>query len=186
MGSIAADHRAAPELSGRRSEQARIDPRHVGVYADVTGAGSAMAARMAVEDFGGTVLGRRIEILVADHQNKAEIAAAQARCWFETQNVVALMDVATSATALAAEDVAKQHDKVIILSGPGTTHRLTVSGARLDFLEARPKGIAVGQIGQSVMAGQMSDARLVATLFGHVLMSRDPSSRCRRADARSK
>src|SRR5271169_872792 len=46
--------------------------------------------------------------------------------------------------------------------------RLTVSGARLDLLEARPKGIAVGQIGQSVMAGQMSDARLVATLFGHV------------------
>ena len=95
-----------------------------GVYADVTGAGSAMAARMAVEDFGGTVLGRRIEILVADHQNKAEIAAAQARRWFETQNVVALMDVAASATALAAQDVAKQHDKIIILSGPGTT-RLT-------------------------------------------------------------
>jgi branched-chain amino acid transport system substrate-binding protein len=82
-----------------------------GVYADVTGAGSAMAARMAVEDFGGTVLGRPIEILVADHQNKAEIAAAQARRWFETQNVVALMD-------------AKQQDKIIILSGPGTT-RLT-------------------------------------------------------------
>ena len=95
-----------------------------GVYADVTGAGSAMAARMAVEDFGGTVLGRRIEILVADHQNKAEIAAAQARRWFETQNVVALMDVAASATALAAQDVAKQHDKIIILNGPGTT-RLT-------------------------------------------------------------
>ena len=95
-----------------------------GVYADVTGAGSAMAARMAVEDFGGTVLGRPIEILVADHQNKAEIAAAQARRWFETQNVVALMDVAASATALAAQDVAKQHDKIIILSGPGTT-RLT-------------------------------------------------------------
>jgi branched-chain amino acid transport system substrate-binding protein len=95
-----------------------------GVYADATGAGSAMAAKMAVEDFGGKVLDRPIEILVADHQNKAEIAAAQARRWFETQNVVALMDVAASATALAAQDVAKQHDKIIILSGPVTT-RLT-------------------------------------------------------------
>jgi branched-chain amino acid transport system substrate-binding protein len=95
-----------------------------GVYADVTGAGSAMAAKMAVEDFGGKVLDRPIEILVADHQNKAEIAAAQARRWFETQNVVALMDVAASATALAAQDVAKQHDRIIILDGPGTT-RLT-------------------------------------------------------------
>ena len=113
------------------AEKAEGDPIRLGlildmsgVYADVTGAGSAMAARMAVEDFGGTVLGRRIEIPVADHQNKAEIAAAQARRWFETQNVVALMDVAASATALAAQDVAKQHDKIIILSGPGTT-RLT-------------------------------------------------------------
>jgi Periplasmic binding protein len=113
------------------AEKAEADPVRLGlildmsgVYADVTGAGSAMAAKMAVEDFGGTVLGRPIEILVADHQNKAEIAAAQARRWFETQNVVALMDVAASATALAAQDVAKQHDKIIILNGPGTT-RLT-------------------------------------------------------------
>jgi branched-chain amino acid transport system substrate-binding protein len=113
------------------AEKAHGDPIRLGlildmsgVYADVTGAGSAMAAKMAAEDFGGKVLGRPIEILVADHQNKAEIAAAQARRWFETQNVVALMDVAASATALAAQDVAKQHDKIIILSGPGTT-RLT-------------------------------------------------------------
>jgi branched-chain amino acid transport system substrate-binding protein len=100
-------------------EKADADPVRLGlildmsgVYADGTGAGSAMAARMAVEDFGGKVLGRPIEILVGDHQNKAEIAAAQARRWFETQNVVALMDVAASATALAAQDVAKQYDKI--------------------------------------------------------------------------
>jgi branched-chain amino acid transport system substrate-binding protein len=92
-----------------------------GLYADVTGAGSATAAKMAVEDFGGKVLGRPIEMLVADHQNKADIAAAKAREWFDTQNVVALLDVAASATALAAQDIAKQHDKIIILSGPGST-----------------------------------------------------------------
>lgn len=95
-----------------------------GPYADVTGAGSVAAAKMAVEDFGGKVLGRPIEVLVADHQNKAEIAAAKAREWFDTQNVVALMDVAASATALAAQDIAKQRNKIIILNGPGTT-RLT-------------------------------------------------------------
>ncbi|MGP0061942.1 MAG: ABC transporter substrate-binding protein [Beijerinckiaceae bacterium] len=95
-----------------------------GLYADLTGAGSAMAAKMAVEDFGGIVLGRPIEILVADHQNKADVAAAKAREWFDTQNVVALMDVAASSTALAAQEIAKQRNKIIILNGPGTA-RLT-------------------------------------------------------------
>jgi branched-chain amino acid transport system substrate-binding protein len=95
-----------------------------GPYADVTGAGSATAAKMAVEDFGGKVLGRPIEVLIADHQNKVEVAAAKAREWFDTQNLAALMDVAASATALAAQDIAKKHDKIIILNGPGTT-RLT-------------------------------------------------------------
>jgi branched-chain amino acid transport system substrate-binding protein len=95
-----------------------------GPYADVTGAGSAMAAKMAVEDFGGSVLGRSIEVLIADHQNKPDIAAAKAREWFDTQNVVALMDVAASATALAAQEIAKARNKIIILNGPGTT-RLT-------------------------------------------------------------
>jgi branched-chain amino acid transport system substrate-binding protein len=95
-----------------------------GPYADVTGAGSAMAAKMAVEDFGGSVLGRPIELLVADHLNKPDVAAAKAREWFDTQNATALMDVAASATALAAQEIAKQRDKIIILNGPGTT-RLT-------------------------------------------------------------
>jgi branched-chain amino acid transport system substrate-binding protein len=95
-----------------------------GPYADVTGAGSAMAAKMAVEDFGGAVLGRPIELLVADHQNKADIAAATARGWFDAQGAEALLDVAASATALAAQEIAKQRNKIIILNGPGTT-RLT-------------------------------------------------------------
>ncbi|MGA7326363.1 MAG: ABC transporter substrate-binding protein [Rhodomicrobium sp.] len=95
-----------------------------GPYADVTGPGSAMAARMAVEDFGGKVLGRPIELLIADHQNKPDIAAAKAREWFDTQNAAALLDVAASATALAAQEIAKERNKIIILNGPGTT-RLT-------------------------------------------------------------
>ena len=91
------------------------------VYADVTGIGSETAARMAVEDFGGAVLGRPVEVLVADHQNKADIAGSVASKWFDVDHVVALMDVAASSPALAAMAVAKSHDKIIMLSGPGAT-----------------------------------------------------------------
>ena len=90
-----------------------------GPYADITGQGSVTAARMAVEDFGGKVLGRPIEIVFADHQNKADLAGSIARQWFDDQGVEAILDVAASATALAANEVAKQRNKIIIMSGPG-------------------------------------------------------------------
>nr|WP_246154847.1 ABC transporter substrate-binding protein [Methylobacterium oryzihabitans] len=95
-----------------------------GVYADVTGPGSAAAARMAVEDVGGTVLGAPVEVLVADHQNKADVAATTARAWFDTERVDAILDVAASATALAAADIARAKNKIIAFSGPGAV-RLT-------------------------------------------------------------
>jgi branched-chain amino acid transport system substrate-binding protein len=90
-----------------------------GLYADITGMGSVTAAKMAVEDFGGKVLGAPIEVLSADHQNKPDIASATAREWFDTQQVDAILDVAASATALAAIDVAKAKHKIIVLNGPG-------------------------------------------------------------------
>ncbi len=89
------------------------------IYADITGIGAVTAAKMAVEDFGGTVLGKPIEVVSADHQNKPDIAAATAREWFDTQHVDALMDVAASATALAAVEVAKTKNKIVVLNGPG-------------------------------------------------------------------
>ena len=92
-----------------------------GLYADITGQGSVEAARMAVEDFGGKVLGKPVEIVFADHQNKPDIAAAKAREWFDDQQVDAIMDVAASATALAAIEVAKARNKIIVLNGPGAT-----------------------------------------------------------------
>ena len=95
-----------------------------GVYADVTGVGSATAARMAVEDFGGKVLGVPIEVEVADHFNKPDVAGAKAREWFDTARVDALLDVAASATAFAAVEVARDRNKIVVLSGPGAT-RLT-------------------------------------------------------------
>jgi len=89
------------------------------IYADITGVGAVTAAKMAVEDFGGTVLGKPVEVVSADHQNKADIASATAREWFDTAHVDALMDVAASATALAAIDVAKAKNKIVVLNGPG-------------------------------------------------------------------
>ncbi len=94
------------------------------LYADITGEGSVIAARMAVEDFGGKVHGVPIEIVYADHQNKADVAGAKAREWFDTQQVDIIADVAASATALAALEVAKQKNRIIMFSGPAT-NRLT-------------------------------------------------------------
>lgn len=91
-----------------------------GVYADVTGKGSATAAEMAIADFGGTVLGKKIDLMVVDHQNKADIAAAKAREWYDTQKVDAIMDVAGSAPALAVLEVAREKKKIVVFSGPGT------------------------------------------------------------------
>jgi len=91
-----------------------------GVYADITGKGAVTAAQMAIDEFGGKVLGMPIELRVADHQNKPDIAAAAARKWFDTENVDAILDVASSSPALAALEVAKEKKKIITLSSPGS------------------------------------------------------------------
>jgi branched-chain amino acid transport system substrate-binding protein len=91
-----------------------------GLYADITGAGSETAAKMAAEDFGGEVLGRKIEILAADHLNKADLAANIARDMLDNQGVEMIYDVAASATALAAGEIAKARNKIIMFSGPGS------------------------------------------------------------------
>ena len=85
-----------------------------GVYADIVGPGSVIAANMAIADFGGKVLGKPIELIVADHQNKADLTAAKAREWFDTQKVDMLADVAATAPALAALSVARQKNKIAL------------------------------------------------------------------------
>jgi branched-chain amino acid transport system substrate-binding protein len=91
-----------------------------GLYADITGSGSETAAKMAAEDFGGEVLGRKIEIVAVDHLNKADLAANIARDMLDNQSVEAIVDVAASATALAAGEIAKARNKIIMFSGPGS------------------------------------------------------------------
>ncbi len=95
-----------------------------GLYADFGGTGSVLAARMAVEDFGGTVLGKPIEILSADHQNKVDLAASTARQWIDVDGVDAFADLTNSAVALAIQNLARERDRIALFSGPATT-RLT-------------------------------------------------------------
>ena len=90
------------------------------LYADITGAGSLEAAKMAAEDFGGQVLGRKIEVIAADHLNKADLAANIARDMLDNQGVEMIYDVAASATALAAGEIAKQRGKIVMFNGPGS------------------------------------------------------------------
>lgn len=90
------------------------------LYADITGSGSETAAKMAAEDFGGAVLGRKIEIVVGDHLNKADLSANIARDMIDNQGVEMIFDVAASATALAAAEIAKARGKIIMFNGPGS------------------------------------------------------------------
>jgi branched-chain amino acid transport system substrate-binding protein len=92
-----------------------------GIYADNTGPGSVLAARMAVEDFGGQVLDRPIEIVVADHQNKPDIAAGVASRWLDVEHVAAIVDISASSPALAVMNVARSRNAIVMTSGAGAS-----------------------------------------------------------------
>ncbi len=95
-----------------------------GVYADFGGKWSIEAARMAIEDFGGEALGRKIELVTADHQNKPDVASAIARRWYETEGVDMITELTTSSVALAIHDLSKQFKKIDIVVGAASS-RLT-------------------------------------------------------------
>ena len=116
--------------AGAEAQQAS-EPLKIGVltdmsslYADNGGQGSVVAAQMAVEDFGGTVLGRKIEVVAADHQNKADIGGAIARRWIDNENVEAILDVPNSAVALAVQGITRDRKKLFLATGAATS-RLT-------------------------------------------------------------
>src|SRR6202022_3583883 len=92
-----------------------------GVYADYGGKYSVEAARMAIEDFGGTVLGQKIEIITADHQNKPDLAAAIARRWYDVENVDMITELTTSSVALAVQEISKEKKKIDIVVGAATS-----------------------------------------------------------------
>lgn len=85
------------------------------LYADLSGAGSVEAARMAIEEFGGRVLGKRIELVSADHQNKADIGAGIARAWFDKDGVDVIADFSNSSVGFAVQALATERKKVTLV-----------------------------------------------------------------------
>jgi branched-chain amino acid transport system substrate-binding protein len=86
------------------------------VYSDIGGIGNVEASKMAIDEFGGQMFGKPIELVTADVQNKADIAAALARKWYGNDNVDMIIDMPTSATALAGMEVSKQFEKIMIVT----------------------------------------------------------------------
>jgi branched-chain amino acid transport system substrate-binding protein len=92
-----------------------------GVYEDITGAKAIEAAQMAVEDFGGTVLGKKIEVVTANHQNKTDIATSIARKWIDIEHVDAIADVTGSGIALAVNELLRDRNTVMIAASAATS-----------------------------------------------------------------
>lgn len=91
-----------------------------GIYADITGEGSAIAAQMAADDF-GTDKGITVEVVSADHQNKPDVGSNIARQWYDTENVDVIADVPTSSVALAVNDITREKNKIFLNSGAATS-----------------------------------------------------------------
>lgn len=95
-----------------------------GQFSHESGEGSVTAVKMAVEDFGGTVLGKPIEVIVADHQNRNEVAIAKAREWYDVGKVDMIANLINSSIALAVTNVAQEKNRIAIVNGSGSS-RLT-------------------------------------------------------------
>jgi len=92
-----------------------------GLYADLSGMGSVVAARMAVEDFGAARKGMKVEIVSADHQNKPDVGSTVARTWYDTDKVDVIVDVPTSSVALAVNQITREKGKAFLASGPASS-----------------------------------------------------------------
>jgi len=92
-----------------------------GPYADLSGPSSVQIMRMAIEDFGGSVLGKKIELLVADHQNKVDVGMAIAREWYDEKGVRVIFDITNSGVALALQNLAKARDRLVIFDSASSS-----------------------------------------------------------------
>lgn len=100
------------------------DVLRIGVLADMTGSGTIRAVEFAVSDFGGTVNGRRVEVVSADHQNKPDIAVEVARRWYSNEGVDVIVNATGSAVALSVAEIARQQNKALLVTG-ALSDRLT-------------------------------------------------------------
>jgi branched-chain amino acid transport system substrate-binding protein len=125
-----------------------------GVYADYGGNYSLEAAKMAIEDFGGEVLGQKIELITADHQNKPDLAATVARRWYDVDGVDMITELTTSSVALAVQEITREKKKLNIVVGAATSRITGDACTPYGFHWAfDTRALAVGTGGALVKAG---------------------------------
>ena len=121
LASIAASLLATSAFAQDVSVKIGVLNDRSGIYADVAGEGSVIAARMAVEDYGAADKGITVEIVSADHQNKPDVGSNIARQWYDTENVDVIADVPTSSVALAINEITREKNKIFLASGPASS-----------------------------------------------------------------
>ena len=142
-----------------------------GVYADYGGKYSLEGARMAIEDFGGEVLGQKIELVTADHQNKPDLGVAIARRWYDAEGVDMITELTTSSVALAVQELSKEKKKINIVVGAATSRITGDACTPYSFHWAYDtRALAVGTGGALVKSGGDSWFFLTADYaFGYAL-----------------
>src|SRR6516165_5019610 len=142
-----------------------------GVYAEDGGKYSVEAAKIAIEDFGGEVLGQKIELVTADHQNKPDLATSIARRWYDSDGVDMITELTTSSVALAVQELSKEKKKIDIVVGAATSRLTGDACTPYGFHWAHDtRALAVGTGGALVEAGGDSWFFLTADYaFGYAL-----------------
>jgi branched-chain amino acid transport system substrate-binding protein len=141
------------------------------LYSDSGGKGSVIAAQMAVEDFGGSVLGQKIEVVGADHQNKPDVGANIARAWYDTDGVDVISDVPNSAVALAVQQITRDKNKIFLISAGGSSD-LTGSACSPNTVHWTYDTYALAHGTGGAMVQQGGDSWFFITAdyaFGHAL-----------------
>ena len=142
-----------------------------GTYADLSGEGSAVAARMAIEDFGAAGKGLNVEVVAADHQNKPDIASSIARQWYDQEGVDVIADVPTSSAALAVAEITREKDKIFLISGAAASD-LTGAKCSPNTVHWTYDTWSLAHGTGSAMVGQGGDTWFFLTAdyaFGHAL-----------------
>ncbi|GJD53152.1 hypothetical protein OPKNFCMD_5923 [Methylobacterium crusticola] len=142
-----------------------------GQFSHESGEGSVAAVRMAIEDFGGTVLGRPIELVVSDHQNKTDVASAKARQWYDVDKVDMIANLINSGVALSVVNVARDKNRIAIVTGSGSS-RLTGDACTPNSIHYAYDTYALAKGTGSAMAKRGGDSWYFLTAdyaFGHAL-----------------
>lgn len=163
---------------GARAQAAR--PVRIGVlndlsgpFQDIGGPGSSVAARMAIADFGGTVLGRPVEVLAGDMQNKPDVAAAIARRWFDTEGVDAITDLPVTPIAFAVQQVAKERQRTVMITAAATSDLTAKTCSPVSTHWAEDTHALTAGTARAVLAGGGTSWFFITVdhAFGHALQA---------------